>query len=111
VIESSEVAMHGRRVRDEQDARDCLRAAADCQQDRAEWARENGVDPRSLNAWRINLGRASRSGPGMLELVAAVRVVRAAATYTVRCGGFAVDVGPDFDERVLARLLGVVAAC
>jgi hypothetical protein len=106
--------MAGRRIRDERDARECLRAAAGSPLERAEWAREHGVNPRSLNAWRINLGRATRPRHGMLELVAAnahPRVDQAPHVYTVRCGGFAVEVGPNFDEHVLARLLGVVSAC
>lgn len=106
--------MAGRRIRDERDARECLRAAAGSPLERAEWARDHGIDPRSLNAWRINLGRSGEPHHGMLELVAATadaRVDKAAQVYTVRCGGFAVEVGPDFDEHVLARLLGVVAAC
>jgi hypothetical protein len=29
----------------------------------------------------------------------------------VRCGPFAVEIGADFDERVVGRLLAVVAGC
>lgn len=82
--------------------------------DRATWAREHGVDPRSLNAWRLNLERVGGPRPGMLELVsgdADRRVERTERRYTVRCGEFTVEVPPDFDASVLIRLLGVVAAC
>jgi hypothetical protein len=101
--------MPGRRIRNERDARACLDAVDVSGLGRAEWARANGVEPRSLNAWRVNLARADRGRRGMLELVAATRPN--AATYTVRCGAFAVDVTADFDERVLGRLLAVVAGC
>lgn len=101
--------MPGRRIRDERDARACLDAVDASGMGRAEWARANGVEPRSLNAWRVNLTRTDRGRRGMLELVAATR--RTSATYTVRCGAFAIDVTADFDEQVLARLLAVVAGC
>ncbi|MFT7520038.1 MAG: hypothetical protein ACI9MC_002182, partial [Kiritimatiellia bacterium] len=42
--------MAGRKIRDEQEARRCLTAAAQSSQKRADWAREHGIDARSLNA-------------------------------------------------------------
>jgi transposase-like protein len=100
----------GRRVQDEEDARACLRAAEASGLQRAEWAREHGVEPRSLNAWRVNLARAARRlEGGMVELVAAPS--RAGSVFTVRSGPFSVEVAADFDGRALARLLAVVAAC
>jgi hypothetical protein len=38
---------------------------------RAAWARRHGVDPRSLNLWRVNLARrgAVPVAPGFVELV------------------------------------------
>ncbi len=47
--------MAGRKVFDEQDARRCLLAAKSWRGGLSEWARANGVDGRSLNAWRVNL--------------------------------------------------------
>src|SRR5688572_28546990 len=104
--------MAGRRVRDERDARSCLEAVEASGMTRAEWARAHGVEPRSLNAWRVNLERAGRAkrGAGLLELVPADRP-DSASTYVVRCGPFAVEIGADFDERVVGRLLAVVAGC
>ena len=98
-----------RRIRDEQDARRCLAAALESGEHRAVWARRNGVDPRSLNAWRINLGRTA-PGPRLLELVphggGGLK-----QPMVVRCGRFSVEVPEEFDEQVLARVLGVLAAC
>ena len=90
-----------------------MNAAHDSGLERADWAKENGIDPRSLNAWRINLGRTgAHDGPRMVELVAGSQGhVSASATYTVRCGRFAVEIDADFDEQVVTRLLTVVASC
>lgn len=62
-----------RKIEDERDARACLKAAKAAGLTAGEWAREHGVDGRSLNAWRINLsGRAKQSAtakPRLVELV------------------------------------------
>ena len=106
--------MHGRRIRDAGDARRCLAAAEASGMARAQWARANGVDARSLNLWRINLarGRTARPevGSRLVELVAAHSTGTATA-YTVRCGDFAIEVPADFDDQALGRLLTLVAAC
>ena len=47
-----------RKVRGARDARACLAAAAESGLSRREWARSNGVNARSLNAWRLNLARS-----------------------------------------------------
>jgi hypothetical protein len=44
-----------RKVRDAEEANMLLAAASQSGLGRAEWARANGVNPRSLNAWRVNL--------------------------------------------------------
>jgi hypothetical protein len=79
---------------------------------RAEWARDNGVDARSLNAWRLNLERGAdgRTPPRLVELVAAP-APRPSARYTVRVGDLAVEVDDGFDDDVLRRLISVVASC
>ena len=103
--------MARRKIRDEADALRCLAEVDASGLALAEWARHNGVDGRSLNAWRMNLRR--RQGgprPRLLELVPRVAPVRA-ARYVVRCGELAVEVGEDFDDDTLYRLLRVVAAC
>ncbi len=104
--------MAGRRIRDTSDAQACLEAAAGSGMKRAEWARANGIDARSSNAWRLNLGRpASKamSGLRLVELVPDEPPV--AAPFRVACGPYAIEVPSAFDEAALARLLGAVAGC
>ncbi len=103
-----------RKVRDENDAIRCLNASNASGEGRASWARHNGVDPRSLNAWRVNLARSRPSAPAqpprLVELVASAPAAEA-ARYRVLCGEMAVEVDDRFDDDVLRRLLAVVASC
>lgn len=74
----------------------------------------SGVDGRSLQCWRQNLGRrqASAALPHVVELVRPGRPApKGAATYRVVVGDVAVEVGDAFREDTLARLLAVVARC
>jgi len=104
----------GRRIVDRSEAVRSLEAAAASGLGRAVWARRNGIDGRSLNAWRLNLERRADDDvvnvPAirMVELVASTPAV---ATYRIRCGAFVVEVDGNFDDHVLARLLSVVASC
>ena len=102
--------MPGRKIRDERDARACLEAVDKSGTGRAAWARTNGIDARSLNAWRLNLDR-SPTRPAELRLVELVPEVSGDAGFRVSCGPFVIDVPRGFDESALARLLGVVAEC
>lgn len=74
-----------------------------------------GVDGRSLQCWRQNLGRrqARAEGPRIVELVRPVTDVerKPAATYRVVVGDLAIEVGEAFREDTLKRLLAVVARC
>ena len=103
-----------RKIMDHREAEACLAAVEASGLGRAAWAHRQGIDARSLNAWRLNLQRckpASRAAPALrvLELVATPQP--SSARYEVRCGNFVVEVGEDFDEHVLGRLLAVVAGC
>ena len=102
-----------RKVRDAHEARQCLRAVAASGRSRAEWAREHGVDARSLNAWRLNLerGDAVATSPRLVELVATDRSPRPAGRYAIRVGELVVEVDDGFDDDVLRRLISVVASC
>jgi hypothetical protein len=106
--------MAGRKIRDAEDARRCLDAAARERMSRTEWARMHGIDGRSLNAWRLNLERVDAAGEshlGDLRLVELVTRQPAQRVLKVRCGPFDVDIPPDFDEDMLGRVLAVVASC
>jgi len=103
--------MAGRKIRDAQEARNCLTEVAKSGERRAQWARARGIDPRSLNAWRVNLERSTCTAPSMPRLVELVPKATIAACVAVRCGPFTVEVGESFDEHLLARVLTVVASC
>jgi len=74
-----------------------------------------GVDGRSLQCWRQNLGRRDppAASPRLVELVRPVigGEPRPAATYRVVVGDIAVEVGDAFRDDTLARLLAVVVRC
>lgn len=102
------------RSRDKDEARRCLIAAERSGLGRADWARENGIDGRSLNARRLNLERSTRAGKvaplRLVELVPAAVSVQP-TTYRIQCGEFVVEVDDRFDDKVLRRVLAVVAEC
>jgi len=108
--------MAGRRIDDEQDARRCLAAARSAPGGLAAWAPKHGVDGRSLNAWRVNLERRgvprSRSlVPRLVELVPASSAVRTPARYVLHVGGIELEVGDDFNEGGLRRLVALLKSC
>ena len=51
----------GRKIKDESEARRCLRAANLAGRGAGEWARAHGIDGRSLNSWKVNLARRGTS--------------------------------------------------
>lgn len=52
-----------RKITDEREAQRCLAAAKAAGGTIKQWARAHGIDARSLNAWRMNLGRRGRKTP------------------------------------------------
>lgn len=106
--------MAGRRILNEQDARRCLAAAKSSQGGPAAWARAHGVDARSLNCWRVNLGRRSvprALAPKMIELVPAPMVTVAHAPFVLHIRGVELEVDDNFDEPSLRRLVGLLKSC
>ncbi len=107
--------MAGRKIRDEHEARRCLTAAAASRLPRADWARANAIDGRSLNAWRLNLKRVAAEPESrplrLVELVPSVAPGTAASRYRIECGVFVVEVDDHFDDEVLGRVLVAVARC
>ncbi|MFT3770935.1 MAG: hypothetical protein QM820_36410 [Minicystis sp.] len=103
-----------RKIEDERDARACLRAAKAARLSVGEWARDNGVDGRSLNAWRINLSRSRRpevaAKPRLVELVPATPP-RADTRYVVHVDGARIELADDFREETLVRLVRALRAC
>ena len=105
-----------RKIEDERDARACLRAAKAARVSVGEWARDNGVDGRSLNAWRINLSRAGASRaaaeprPRLVELVPTAPS-RTEARYVVHIDSARIELADDFREETLLRLVRALRAC
>jgi hypothetical protein len=102
-----------RRVRDAADARECLEAMDVSGMDLVVWCAANSVDGRSLNNWRLKLlGEGWMPGKGTLQLVELIpEVVVDRPRYVVRLGAAAIEVDERFDDKVLRRLLAVVATC
>jgi transposase-like protein len=107
--------MAGRKIFNEQDARRCLAAAKGARGSGADWARAHGIDGRSLNAWRVNLSRRGGQpvralAPRLVELVPAAPA-SAASRYVLRVGGVELEVGDDFNEVGLRRLVTLLKSC
>ncbi len=100
--------MQHRKIKNRRDAERCLSEAVVAAKTPTEWARDNGVDARSLHCWRLAI--EGRRAPTPLRLVELLGATSPPPSYTVRCGTFEVDAPQDFDEVVLGRLLRVVAS-
>ena len=100
-----------RKVRDAEEAAVLLAEAERSGMSRAEFARSNWIDARSLNMWRLCLARREPLAElRLVELVTTEPSV-APAPIAVRCGPFAVEVPADFDDHHLRWVLAAVAAC
>lgn len=102
-----------RKLRNEQDAKRCVAARKASGLSRREWAKQHGVDGRTLYAWEKKFDSAppEQRGTlaGLVELLPASPAQE--SRYVVQCGRFAVEVDEHFDEETLGRLLKVVSAC
>lgn len=112
-----------RKVEDEIEARVLLAKVDASGGDVGAWCRAHGFDGRSLSAWRTNLARGRAPGrrrtrPAAATSVAPLRLVElvptttiSASRYVVRVGAIAVELGDDFREETLRRLLEVLRPC
>ena len=104
----------GRQVDDEREARAFLKAAEVAGLTAGAWAREYGIDGRSLNTWRVKLAgarpRTRTRSPRLVELVAALPV-GTEPRYVVRIGEVALELGEDFSEETVTRLVRALRAC
>ncbi len=104
--------MELRKIRDEDEARGALAAVVASGLPRSAWARLNGINPRSLNVWQINLERRERrerTKPLRLVEVTPVRVE--AAAYALVFDDVRLEVDDGFREETLRRLLRVLRSC
>lgn len=103
-----------RKIRDEADAVACIGAARRTGRETSEWAREHGVDGRSLNAWKANIARRGtkrrpRAAPvGLIELVP---VTRAQGRYALHVGGLCVEFDDHCEVETLQRVVTALRAC
>lgn len=109
-----------RKINNQHEARRCLKAAERAGLTAGEWAREHGIDGRSLNAWRMNLARRTPAKqrtdlePRLVELVPmAVPVLGPGSDprYLVRIRDITIEFGADFHEESLVRLVRALHAC
>lgn len=104
----------GRKIASEEEARRCFAAAKAARAELGPWARAHGIDGRSLNAWKVNLAkrgvRRRPNAPQLIELVPKVPRV-SPARYVVRVGNVVLELGDDFNDETLRRLVGLLKSC
>lgn len=101
--------MTGRKIVDAKDARASLSAMERSGETLRDWAKRNGIDGRSLRAWKVNLSRGA-TRPRLVELVPHTPDAPA-SRYVVRVGRGSVEIGDDFDSVTLARIVEVLESC
>lgn len=97
-----------RKIEDESEARAVLAAAAAAGVSPGEWAREHGVDGRSLDSWRGRLSRGVQRS-GLVELVPSTSPI--SRRVVVRVGVAEVELDGDFDEATLVRVVRALRSC
>ncbi len=116
-----------RKIEDERDARVCLGQVNASGRPLTEWAREHGIDARSLNIWKVNMDRDARpqqpattAGPRFVEIVAGPvdSVVHATTAgpsksgrYIVVIGDMRVEIDDGFCAQTLTRLISTLRSC
>ena len=115
-----EAEMALRRIEGEADARRCLAAVAKAGGDLGAWTRSHGVDGRSLSRWKANLERRSRPRAlprrestelSVVELVPSPAPVTLDRRYVLEVAGARVELGDDFDEQTLRRVVRALRSC
>jgi len=121
----------GRKIEDEAEARRCLTAAEASGVVHREWAREQGIDARSLNMWRVILARSGsaptrrrrrcRSTPPAVATTHLVELVPTSdasaagsgkpARYVLDVDGARIEFGDDFSAPTLRRVLEALRSC
>ena len=102
--------MQPRKIKDEADARACLAAVRAAGGDAVAWSRANGVDARSLHAWRMNLRPHTQpKKPALVELVPATRSDR--AQYVIDLGEIRVEFDDFCSAETLQRVVRALRAC
>jgi hypothetical protein len=100
--------MQPRKIKDEADARACLAAVRAAGGDAVGWSRANGVDARSLHAWRMNLRPRSKSTK-LVELVPTTRP--SGAQYVLDLGVARLEFDDLCSSETLQRVIRVLRGC
>ena len=117
--------MAGRKIVDEREARALLARHACSKAEPAEWARMQGIDGRSLNAWRNILERKRAKEPivprrrpragrsvQLVELVPTeVRATPVVARYAIKIADAVVEFGDDARVDTLKRAVEALRSC
>jgi transposase-like protein len=108
--------MERRKISDEVEARSALKAIARAGVSIKEWAREHGIDGRSLHAWDMALTRraqrVARPRPTTAALVELVPTIpRSSSRYVSRVGALSLEFGDDASEEMLRRAVRVLRSC
>jgi hypothetical protein len=98
-----------RKIRDEADARKCMAAIERAGVDGAEWAQAHGIDGRSLNAWKVNLGRRGSRRAQLVELVPARVPPR--GRYALEVSGVRFEFDDRFAPETLQRVVRALRSC
>jgi len=115
----------GRKIVDEREARTMLARLGRSRSEPAQWARANGIDGRSLNAWRNILERKRGKPPAvsrrrrrtensiqLVELVPTeVVATPTLARYAMRIGDAVVEFGGDARADTLKRVVEALRSC
>jgi transposase len=105
--------MERRKISGETEARSALKAIARAGISTKTWAREYGIDGRSLHAWEMALTRRARRvakprrTAALVEFVPTIPV--SSARYVMRVGEISFEFGDDASEEMLRRAVGVPA--
>lgn len=97
------------KIRNEADAAKCLAAVERSGGDCVEWARAHGIDARSLNAWKVNIGRRGTKKTRLVELVPARPASR--GQYALEVGGVRVEFDDGFAPETLQRVVQALRSC
>lgn len=116
-----------RKIEDERDARVCLGQVVASGRPLTEWAREHGIDARSLNIWKVNIDRDARphrptatARPRFVEIVAgpvdsgehaAMAGSSKSGRYIVVIGDMRVEIDDGFCAQTLTRLISALRSC
>ena len=117
--------MAGRKIVDEREARALLTRMSRSKSDPASWARSQGIDGRSLNAWRNIVERRRAKEPGtqqhrrrgeralrLVELVPTEVIAGpVAARYAIKIAGAVIEFGDDARTDTLRRVVEVLRSC